>query len=146
MRQLFTLGSAVWTVNGFFVFLPLLNVMGDNNYVLGWTAFVGGTIFELGSYFMVLESLNRQQVVRHSSISRANRRFVLVMRCTVCTPNAPTASTNIQTTRPMIQRPSLGSGSARDSVKLAFLQVQFKCLPRPSSGSLPSPVSLASST
>ena len=50
-------------MNGFFVLLPSLNVMGVNNTVLGWTALVGGTIFELGSYLLVLEALNRKQVV-----------------------------------------------------------------------------------
>jgi hypothetical protein len=144
--QLFTLGSAVWTVNGFFVFLPSLNVMGDNDYVLGWTAFVGGTIFELGSYFMVLESLNRQQVVCHLFSSRANRRCASVMRCMDCIHSALMVSTSIRMTRSMIQRPSPGSGLGLDSVKLGSLQVQFKCLPLPSSGLLPSLASLALST
>ena len=65
--KLFTLGSAVWVLNGFFSFLPSLNVTSQNNVVLGWTAFAGGTIFEIGSYLMVLEALNRKQVVRSSN-------------------------------------------------------------------------------
>lgn len=34
-----------------------------NNEVGGWTAFVGGSLFEVGSYLMVLEALNRKHVV-----------------------------------------------------------------------------------
>ena len=60
---MFTLGSAVWVINGFFVFLPSFGYFGANASVIGWTAFVGGTIFEVGSYFMVVEALNRKQVV-----------------------------------------------------------------------------------
>ena len=60
------MGSAVWVVNGFFVFLPSLNVTETNNVVTGWTAFVGGSIFEIGSYLMVLEALNRKHEVHPS--------------------------------------------------------------------------------
>jgi hypothetical protein len=37
--------------------------VGKNNEVGGWTAFVGGSLFEVGSFFMVLEALNRKHVV-----------------------------------------------------------------------------------
>ena len=50
------------------MFLPLLNEMGDNLEAQGWTAFVGGTLFEIGGYMMVLESLNRKHEVRSLSI------------------------------------------------------------------------------
>jgi hypothetical protein len=53
----------VWVVNGFFVFMPSLNVDQTNNVVGGWTAFVGGSIFEVGSYLMILEALNRKHEV-----------------------------------------------------------------------------------
>ena len=53
----------MWVINGFFVFLPSLNVLEQNMVVGGWTAFTGGTIFEIGSYLMVLEALNRRHEV-----------------------------------------------------------------------------------
>ena len=57
----------MWVVNGFFVFLPSLNVTETNSVVNGWTAFVGGSIFEVGSYLMVLEALNRKHEVSVSN-------------------------------------------------------------------------------
>lgn len=54
----------VWVINGFLVFLPILGVMADQNKAAqGWTAFTGGTLFEIGSFMMVLESLNRKHTV-----------------------------------------------------------------------------------
>jgi hypothetical protein len=35
----------------------------------GWTAFVGGSLFEIGGYLMVLEALNRKHEV--SPLSRS---------------------------------------------------------------------------
>jgi hypothetical protein len=59
LTKLFTLGSAVWVVNGFFVFLPELTTSVElNSTAGGWTAFVGGTLFEIGAYLMILEALN----------------------------------------------------------------------------------------
>ncbi|KAI0635387.1 hypothetical protein C8Q77DRAFT_1217230 [Trametes polyzona] len=55
---IFVLGSAVWIVNGFFLFLPLLGVGSDNFPASAWSAFVGGTLFEIGSYLMYVEALN----------------------------------------------------------------------------------------
>jgi hypothetical protein len=58
------LGSAVWVVNGFFVFLPELTTSVElNSTAGGWTAFVGGTLFEIGAYLMCLEALNRKTEV-----------------------------------------------------------------------------------
>lgn len=46
------------------MFLPSLTVNVEaNNVAAAWTAFVGGTIFEVGSYLMILEALNRKHVV-----------------------------------------------------------------------------------
>ncbi|GHJ84515.1 hypothetical protein NliqN6_0917 [Naganishia liquefaciens] len=59
---LFTLGSVVWVVNGFLVLLPIyrssLNAVSYYRAAAA-TAFLGGTIFEVGSYLMVVEALNR---------------------------------------------------------------------------------------
>ncbi|THH16050.1 hypothetical protein EUX98_g9364 [Antrodiella citrinella] len=54
----FVLGSAAWIVNGFVLFLPLVNVGEVHTDAASWWAFVGGTLFELGSYLMLVESLN----------------------------------------------------------------------------------------
>ncbi len=62
-QQLFTVGSTVWVINGFFVFLPSLGVVGNNETVGAWLALAGGTIFEIGSCLTVLEALNRRNEV-----------------------------------------------------------------------------------
>ncbi|KAL0958028.1 hypothetical protein HGRIS_000203 [Hohenbuehelia grisea] len=56
----FTLGSVVWVINGFIVFLPLANprVPLDMS-AAGWSAWVGATIFEVGAIMGVLEAWNR---------------------------------------------------------------------------------------
>ncbi|RPD56551.1 hypothetical protein L226DRAFT_480446 [Lentinus tigrinus ALCF2SS1-7] len=54
----FVLGSAAWIINGFFLFLPLLNIGTDSFTASAWSAFAGGTLFEVGSYLMYVEALN----------------------------------------------------------------------------------------
>ncbi|KAK4683500.1 hypothetical protein P7C73_g6752, partial [Tremellales sp. Uapishka_1] len=59
---LFTLGSVVWVVNGFLVWFPDLRPnLATTAFSLSGaaTAFVGGSVFELGSYLMVVEALDR---------------------------------------------------------------------------------------
>ncbi|PGH17784.1 hypothetical protein AJ79_00925 [Helicocarpus griseus UAMH5409] len=60
---IFTLGSVVWVINAFFVYLPLVQPKTEfKNEVLsagGITAFVGATIFEVGSFFLILEAINK---------------------------------------------------------------------------------------
>jgi len=57
----FTLGSVVWVINGFAGYLPY----GDSKHFEkaqespGWTAFIGATIFELGSILGMWEAWNR---------------------------------------------------------------------------------------
>ncbi|KAI0666442.1 hypothetical protein C8Q78DRAFT_984295 [Trametes maxima] len=55
---IFVLGSTVWIVNGFFLFLPLVHIGSNDFPASAWTAFVGGTLFEVGSYLMYVEALN----------------------------------------------------------------------------------------
>lgn len=60
----FTVGSIVWVLNGFFVFLPFAPKVGFNGQTLyggGITAFIGATIFELGSAFLMLEAINENR-------------------------------------------------------------------------------------
>lgn len=55
---LFTIGSAVWVVDGFFVFSPSLNTFDQT-----WRDDVySDTIFEVGSYLMILRALNRKYI------------------------------------------------------------------------------------
>jgi hypothetical protein len=61
----FTLGSVVWCINGFFSWLPLQDpstqFSGEGNLGGGITAFVGATIFELGSILLMIEAVNENR-------------------------------------------------------------------------------------
>ncbi|KAJ5535029.1 hypothetical protein N7527_001283 [Penicillium freii] len=58
----FTIGSAIFIVNGFFVWLPLVDKKTEFHDEIivagGWTGFVGTTIFELGGVLLVIEACN----------------------------------------------------------------------------------------
>ncbi|KAI4139183.1 MAG: hypothetical protein L6R39_006433 [Caloplaca ligustica] len=62
---IFTLGSVVWVVNSFFVFLPLPapSTEFDDEILTagGVTAFIGATIFEVGSVLLMLEAMNEER-------------------------------------------------------------------------------------
>ena len=59
---IFTWGSALWVLNGLFVFLPFEHPEATfRNQVLvggGVSAFIGATVFELGSILLFLEAVN----------------------------------------------------------------------------------------
>ncbi|KAI4151224.1 MAG: hypothetical protein LQ340_003624 [Diploschistes diacapsis] len=61
----FTLGSVIWVLNAFFVWLPLVqpSTQFTNEITVagGWTAFVGATVFEVGSVLLMLEAVNENQ-------------------------------------------------------------------------------------
>ncbi|KAJ3508693.1 hypothetical protein NLJ89_g5616 [Agrocybe chaxingu] len=60
VAQTFTWGSVVWVVNAFTAFLPFVNSrVSRSPDITGWTAFVGATIFEIGSVLGILEAWNR---------------------------------------------------------------------------------------
>jgi hypothetical protein len=62
--QAFTLGSVTWVINGFAVFLPFCNShFQDAKNSVGWTAWIGATIFEAGSILGLLEAWNREDMV-----------------------------------------------------------------------------------
>ena len=62
---IFTLGSIVWCLNGFFVFLPLVQPNSEFDteilYGGGITAFIGATIFEVGSVLLMFEAVNENR-------------------------------------------------------------------------------------
>lgn len=62
---IFTIGSVIWVINAFFVFLPLTNpnteFNGESLYGGGITAFIGATVFELGSALLMLEAINENR-------------------------------------------------------------------------------------
>ncbi|KAK7558044.1 integral membrane protein [Phyllosticta citricarpa] len=62
---IFTAGSVIWVINGFFVFLPLIMPSSEfHNEILyggGTTAFIGATIFEVGSILLMLEAVNENR-------------------------------------------------------------------------------------
>jgi hypothetical protein len=61
----FTLGSVIWIINAFFVWLPLVSpkteFSGESLVGGGVTAFIGATIFEIGSVLLLLEAVNANQ-------------------------------------------------------------------------------------
>jgi hypothetical protein len=62
---IFTIGSVVWVINAFFVWLPLekpsTEFSGEIEDAGGITAFIGATIFEIGSVFLMLEAINEDR-------------------------------------------------------------------------------------
>jgi len=65
VAYIFTLGSVLWVINSFFAFLPLLKPSTEfHNETLvggGVTAFIGATIFEIGSVLLMLEAINENR-------------------------------------------------------------------------------------
>ena len=62
---IFTLGSVIWVINAFFVWLPLQDPSTEFTNEIsiggGWTAFVGATIFEIGSVLLMFEAVNENR-------------------------------------------------------------------------------------
>lgn len=68
VATVFTLGSIVWVMNGFFVLLPTVLspespvlFAGESTWGGGLTAVVGATIFEVGSVLLMLEAVNENR-------------------------------------------------------------------------------------
>ncbi|KAI0393744.1 hypothetical protein F5Y17DRAFT_458644 [Xylariaceae sp. FL0594] len=61
----FTLGSLVWVINGFFVWLPSqypsTEFVGEKDNGGGITTLVGTTLFAIGSVFLMLEAINENR-------------------------------------------------------------------------------------
>ena len=50
-------------LQGWYALFPLADETTNTN-IVGWTALVGGTLFEVGAYCMVVEAVNRGSAVR----------------------------------------------------------------------------------
>jgi hypothetical protein len=65
VAYVFTLGSVLWVINSFFAFLPLMrpsSAFHDEALVGGGiTAFIGATIFVVGSILLMLEAVNENR-------------------------------------------------------------------------------------
>lgn len=65
VATIFTLGSVVWVINAFFVWLPLQVPSSEFKDEItsagGITAFIGATIFEFGSVFLMIEAVNENR-------------------------------------------------------------------------------------
>lgn len=61
----FTLGSVIWIINAFFVWLPLQDPSSgfprESSYGGGITGCIGATVFEIGSVLLLLEAVNANQ-------------------------------------------------------------------------------------
>lgn len=61
----FTIGSVIWVINAFFVWLPLVRpdtkFTNEELYGGGITAFIGATVFEFGSVLLMLEAINENR-------------------------------------------------------------------------------------
>jgi hypothetical protein len=65
VATIFTFGSVIWVINSFFEWLPLVDPSTEftNEAYIGGgvTAFIGATIFEVGSVLLLLEAVNENQ-------------------------------------------------------------------------------------
>ena len=65
VATIFTLGSCVWVINAFFAYLPLARpgteFKNEVLYAGGITAFIGATIFEIGSVLLMFEAVNENR-------------------------------------------------------------------------------------
>jgi len=63
----FTIGSVVWCINGFYVFLPFLHEsMVPNETAIGWTGWLGATIFFVAAWPEVWEALIREDTPNYT--------------------------------------------------------------------------------
>ncbi|GAB7345607.1 hypothetical protein MBLNU457_3906t1 [Dothideomycetes sp. NU457] len=65
VAYIFTWGSIIWVINAFFVLLPYTtpstNFPNEVLYGGGITAFIGATVFEIGSVLLILEAVNENR-------------------------------------------------------------------------------------
>jgi hypothetical protein len=65
VAYVFTIGSVIWVINAFFVFLPLVipgsEFKNEELFGGGITAFIGATVFEIGSVLLMAEAVNENR-------------------------------------------------------------------------------------
>lgn len=65
VAYVFTIGSVIWVINAFFVWLPLVRpetaFATEELYGGGITAFIGATVFEFGSFLLMAEAVNENK-------------------------------------------------------------------------------------
>ncbi|KAH8697725.1 hypothetical protein BGW36DRAFT_295523 [Talaromyces proteolyticus] len=65
VATIFTFGSVIWVINSFFVWLPLQDPStefpNESFTAGGVTAFIGASVFEIGSVLLLLEAINANQ-------------------------------------------------------------------------------------
>ncbi|KAJ4334561.1 hypothetical protein N0V87_006793 [Didymella glomerata] len=65
VAYVFTIGSVIWVINAFFVWLPLVRPATEFGteelYGGGVTAFIGATVFEIGSFLLMAEAVNENR-------------------------------------------------------------------------------------
>ena len=65
IAYVFTIGSVIWVINAFFVWLPLVRPASEFKteelYGGGVTAFIGATVFEIGSFLLMAEAVNEKR-------------------------------------------------------------------------------------
>lgn len=65
VAYVFTIGSVIWVINAFFVWLPLVRPATEFGteelYGGGITAFIGATVFEFGSFLLMAEAVNENK-------------------------------------------------------------------------------------
>jgi uncharacterized membrane protein YvlD (DUF360 family) len=65
VAYVFTIGSVIWVINAFFVWLPVVlpdtEFKNEELYGGGITAFIGATVFEFGSILLMAEAVNENR-------------------------------------------------------------------------------------
>lgn len=65
VAYVFTIGSVIWVINAFFVWLPAVRpkteFKNEELYGGGITAFIGATVFEFGSLLLMAEAVNENR-------------------------------------------------------------------------------------
>lgn len=110
----FTLGSVVWVINGFFAFLPYspkVEFPGQVLYGGGISAFIGATIFEIGSAFLMMEAVNENRTGCFGwAVERLTEGDESENKTTTrIVPSKEACSHHHQNTKNMVGKPSLES-------------------------------------
>ena len=89
VATIFTLGSITWVINAFFAYLPLAqpSTLFGNEILVGGgiSAFVGASIFEIGSVLLMIEAVNENQAGCFGMHSRSKRMIEAAKICTQIT-------------------------------------------------------------